>query len=286
MRERDITAPQRRYRGRLHPDMQVKAIDTTALNTVGHESFARASAIVLYKEDQNNWGRLDQQQAAVLTFHTDLLEPEGYKLRSLQVKLAFSDSMSPCGSIPKVKMLKRPSPRKVRGGETVRSGETNWNINPQIPTPIGDLTIGNYEQRENFDRKGYWTYESHLEGLEQNAVWLWTANDANSSNEDTGGLDGGVVLGHAGDDFFVSCTIEGKLVSRTSDLIWSARRWFKFRSRDVSGKDAYLRITPQSRPGPQPDLTQAVEGLEQKMQELMEKSLASESPISPSISTY
>lgn len=242
---------------------------------VADMTFGKARVTCSLRGKHCTWGRLDEENGAVLQIVTDLDQENGFKLSQAILEVSFmehdpaQDHLSPTGKlcIPEI-----PSPRSLKGIASTQHVNFERVLNPNLPLPQGNFQVGSVKSTKDLEIHRSWVYHSHRPPDQYNgltiAKWNWEANRDNPEIEDVGQLHSGVVLQYPGGPFWVGCKVRGKLVS-----VW---RRFKYGHRE----DELPKYTEIRTPSLQSnvDIQPLADDLENKMIELNASAAAGKLP--------
>lgn len=224
------------------------------------------------------WGKLNNQNAVVLQLLTDMAQESGFKLYSFTIELSFTEqhpaALSPQDNPANIalRILEPPSPKGLKGGETIHHLVTETSVQPEVSSGPTNLKAVQWKRRKERDIKASWYYRSHRLSDKHSSLtiakWIWEANTDNPQIEDVCHLYAGLILQHPGQPFYVSCKIRGRLVRPLQAFL----QWFKF------GDDDAPIVTEILTHESDEDLQDLVRGLENRIVRLIRHSVASKLP--------
>ena len=249
---------------------------------LGQRHFGRATVNFCLRAHECTWGKFKDQDTVVLVLLTDQAQEHGFKLHNFTIGLSFTEhNLTPdnlCHANTALKILEPPSPGSLKGGEITQHLLTERNVQPEVSTGPANFKVGQIKQTRERDVRSSWHYHSHRNSDEYGAFtiakWVWEANADNPQIEDVSHLYSGLILQHAGEPFYVGCTIRGQLVQSLQAVSHSVRRWFKFGHREGEEPKLTKIMTRRSAE----DLEVVAKELEGKIVRLIRSGATSMSP--------
>ena len=288
-------SPQGRYR-HLYPSLnqeQNHSIENEMLvgdTVLGQRDFGRATVNCCLRAHDCTWGRFKDQDTVVLVLLTDQTQERGFKLHNFTIRLSFTEhNLTPVtqdnifrANSTALQILEPPSPSSLKGGEITQHLRTEMNIQPEVSTGPANVKVGQVRRTKERDVRSSWHYHGHRHSDEYGvftiAKWVWEANTDNPQIEDVSHLYSGLILRHAGEPFYVGCTIRGQLVQSSQAVSHFVRRWFKFGHREGE-EPTVTKIMTRGSVG---DLEVVAKELEEKIVRLIRSGATSMSPQLPS----
>ncbi|KAL4878352.1 hypothetical protein BJY04DRAFT_196346 [Aspergillus karnatakaensis] len=236
--------------------------DPVFIGSREHET-VRATCTLLGGDDYRT-GRFNERDACVLKFLTSL-EHGKYKLDRASVELYFSEH-GPTDEIANsdLVILREPSPIKpIRGPPRYELVSQRGMLSPGFQFGTGGGQLGEYERTFQTEYVRYWEYTSMRREDRHGGLTMvklsWRADAGDPEVSHVGPLYCGVVVGHAGRDFWVGCRVELQL-----SIPWLKR----FTARSASNNDGYtfrsIPVHPTST-----SLRTVVDGLDEEISLLM-----------------
>jgi hypothetical protein len=289
-------SPQGRYR-HLYPSLNQErnlsiANETLVGDTVlGQRDFGRATVNCCLRARECTWGKFKDQDTVVLVLLTDQGQEHGFKLHNFTIGLSFTEhNLTPVTrdnlcrantAVTALQILETPSPKNLRGGETTQHLLTEMNVQPEVSTGLANIKVGQMRRTKERNVRSSWEYHGHRKSDEYGvftiAKWVWEANHDNPQIEDVSHLYSGLILQHAGEPFYVGCTIRGQLVQSRQAASHSVRRWFKFGHREGE-EPKVTKIMAHRSVEDLEDLEVVAKELERKIERLIRSGATSMSP--------